>query len=85
MINTLTALTDAEWVELCGFGERSVQGLELNESEKTRCDALAKRIRIQRPPPVPPPPGTPPPTIIIPKMIPANTIAWDPGVGGPVA
>lgn len=85
MSDTLTALTDAEWVELCGFGERSVKGLTLNESERTRCDALAKRIRIQRPPPIPPPPGTLPPTIIIPKMIPANTIAGDPGVGGPVA
>jgi hypothetical protein len=85
MSDNLTALTDAEWEELCALGKMTCQGVALTLSQATRADSLGKRIRIQRPPPIPPPPGTPPPTIKIPRMWPADTIAGDPGVGGPVA
>jgi hypothetical protein len=85
MSENLTALTDAEWEELCSFGEMTCRGVALTLSQATRADNLGKRIRIQRPPPIPPPPGTLPPTIKIPRMWPADTIAGDPGVGGPIA
>lgn len=85
MSDNLTALTESEWVELCELGALTCAGTALTATQASRADALGKRIRIQRPPPVPPPPGTMPPTIKIPRMIPADSIAGDPGVGGPVA
>lgn len=85
MSENLTALTVSEWDELCALGTLTCASIALTTAQAARADAFAKRIRIQRPPPVPPLPGTMPPAIKIPKMIPADTIAVDPGVGGPVA
>lgn len=85
MSDNFTPLTDPEWEELLGYGRKAKRGTTLTETEKTRCDALAKRIKIQQPPPVPPPPGTLPDAIKIPILTTADTLAGDPGVGGPVA
>lgn len=86
MSDNLKPLNEDEWSELCSYGEATSKSLALTESEKVRCDSLAKRIKIQQPPPIPPPPGTLPKAIKIPKMTVADTLAGDPGVGGgPVA
>ena len=81
MSENLTALTKPEWDELCALGALTCASVALTAEQASRSDALGKRIKIQRPPPVPPPPGTMPQTITIPKMVPADSIAGDPGGG----
>jgi len=75
-------LNDQEWVELCTLGALTCASVALTTAQASRADALGKRIKIQRPPPVPPTPGTMHPTIKIPYMVPADSIAGDPGGGG---
>jgi|JI10StandDraft_1071094.scaffolds.fasta_scaffold908912_3 hypothetical protein len=82
MSENTAPLSQEEWVELCTFGALTCASVALTAAQASRADALGKRIKIQRPPPVPPPPGTMPPTIKIPYMVPADSIAGDPGGGG---
>lgn len=81
MSKNLAPLSTQEWQELCGLGALTCASIALTAAQAARADALGKRIKIQRPPPTPPP-GTMPPTITIPKMVPADSIAGDPGGGG---
>lgn len=78
-------LTDDEQNELNTLTNLARNGVELTVAQADRCDSLAKRLRIRRPPSAPVP-GQQPEAIKIIKLVPTQCICGDPGVGGaPVA
>lgn len=78
-------LTDDEQNELNTLSNLARTGVELTVAQGDRCEALAKRLRIRRPPAAPVP-GQLPEAIKINKLVPTQCICGDPGVGGaPIA